>query len=408
MKLEFFIAKSIISKNKANFSRPIIRIAIVSIALGVAVMILSIFIVTGFQTEIRNKVIGFGAHIQITNYNDNQSMESSPVSIKQPFYPSYNNKPGIKHIQVFATKAGIIKTDKDIEGIVLKGVGSDYDWTFFNDKMVKGKGFKVSDTGKINDVLVSLTLANKLRLDTGQSLVIYFINAGQTVPSVRKFKISGIYNTGLEEFDRMYVFSDIHHIQKLNNWDSTQVGGFEIAINNFKDLDNITTSIYNDIDYNLNCTNITQQNPQIFDWLAFQDINVRVIIIMMIIVAAINMISALLILIIEKTTLIGILKALGMNNWSVRKVFLINAAYLILRGLLWGNVIAIGLSLIQLKFGILKLDPDSYYVREVPINFDWTNLLLINLGTFGVCVLVLIIPTYVVTRISPIRAIRFN
>ncbi len=408
MKTEFFIAKSIISKNKANFSRPIIRIAVLSIALGVAVMIMAVFIVTGFQTEIRNKVIGFGAHIQISNYNDNNSMESSPISIRQPFYPSFNQRPGIKHIQVFATKAGIIKTDEDIEGIVMKGVGSDYDWSFFNDKLVKGKTFKVSDTGKTNDVLISQAIANKLKLDTGQSLVIYFINAGQTMPSVRKFNISGIYNTGLEEFDRMYVLADIHHIQKLNNWDSTQVGGFEITINHFDELDDITTQIYNEIDYNLNCANIKQQNPQIFDWLAFQDVNVTVILIMMVIVAAINMISALLILIIEKTTLIGILKALGMNNWGVRKVFLINATYLIVRGLFWGNVIAIALSLLQMKFGIIKLDPESYYVREVPINFDWFNLLLINLGTFGICVLVLIIPTYVVTRISPIKAIRFN
>jgi lipoprotein-releasing system permease protein len=381
---------------------------VLSIALGVAVMIMAVFIVTGFQTEIRNKVIGFGAHIQVSNYNDNNSMESTPVSIKQPFYPSFKNIKGIKHVQVYATKAGIIKTDEDIEGIVMKGVGSDYDWSFFKDKMVKGKGFTVSDMGSTNDVMISEAIAAKLKLDTGQNLVIYFINAGQTVPNVRKFRISGIYNTGLEEFDRMYVLGDIHHIQKLNNWDSTQVGGFEITIHNFKDLDDITTRIYNEIDYNLNCSNIKQQYPQIFDWLAFQDVNVSIILIMMVIVAAINMISALLILIIEKTTLIGILKALGMNNWSVRKVFLINATYLIVRGLFWGNVIAMALSYIQMKFGIIKLDPDSYYVREVPINFDWMNLLLINLGTFGVCVLVLIIPTYVVTRISPIRAIRFN
>jgi len=408
LKLEFFIAKRIIAKNKANFSRPIVRIAVLSIALGVAVMIVSVAIVTGFQKEIRNKVIGFGGHIIISNYDENVSMESSPVSINQKFYPSLSQEEGIDHIQVFATKAGIIKTDEEIQGVVLKGVGSDFDWSFFNDKIIKGKSFKVSDTGKTNDILVSEYVASQLKLDTGQSLLMYFINQEQVQPSVRKFRISGIYNTGLEEFDKIYVIGDIHHIQRLNNWDSTQVGGFEVMIKNFKDLDKITESIYNQIDYNLNCTNVKQQYPQIFDWLDFQDVNVTIIIVMMVIVAAINMISALLILIIEKTTLIGILKALGMRNWGIRKIFLYNASYLIIRGLIWGNIIALVFCFVQKFFGIIKLDPASYYVREVPINLDIFNLLLINFGTIAVCVLVLIIPTYVITRITPVKAIRFS
>ncbi|HNW70842.1 MAG TPA: ABC transporter permease [Bacteroidales bacterium] len=408
MKLEFFIAKRIIAKNKANFSRPIVRIAVLSIALGVAVMIVSVAIVTGFQKEIRNKVIGFGGHIVISNYDENVSMESSPVSINQKFYPSLSQEEGIDHIQVYATKAGIIKTDEEIQGVVLKGVGSDFDWSFFNDKIIKGKSFTVSDTGKTNDILVSEYVASQLKLDTGQSLLMYFINKEQVQPSVRKFRISGIYNTGLEEFDKIYVIGDIHHIQRLNNWDSTQVGGFEVMIKNFKDLDKITESVYNQIDYNLNCTNVKQQYPQIFDWLDFQDVNVTIIIVMMVIVAAINMISALLILIIEKTTLIGVLKALGMRNWSIRKIFLYNASYLIIRGLIWGNIIALVFCFVQKFFGIIKLDPASYYVREVPINLDVLNMLLINFGTIAVCVFVLVIPTYVVTRISPVRAIRFS
>jgi len=408
LKPELFIAKRIIAKNKANFSRPIVRIGVLSIALGVAVMIVSVAIVTGFQKEIRNKVVGFGAHIRISNYDENVSMESTPVSIHQAFYPSLELQEGVKHIQIYATKAGIIKTDDEIQGVVLKGIGSDYDWSFFNDKMVRGKSFVVSDTGKTNDILISEYVALQLKLDTGQSLLMYFINQEQMQPSVRKFRISGIYNTGLEEFDKIYVIGDIHHIQRLNNWDSTQVGGFEISIKNFKDLDKITESVYNQIGYNLNCTNVREQNPQIFDWLDFQDVNVTIIIVMMIIVAAINMISALLILIIEKTTLIGILKALGMRNWSIRQIFLYNASYLIGRGLIWGNIIALILCFIQKFFGIIKLDPASYYVREVPINLDVLNMLLINFGTIAVCVLVLIIPTYVVTRITPVRAIRFS
>jgi len=408
LKTEFFIANRITSKNKANFSRPIIRIAMLSIALGVAVMIVSVAIVTGFQKEIRNKVIGFGGHISITGFNDNISMESTPLSINQPFYPSITNQKGITHIQVFATKAGIIKTDEDIQGVVLKGIGPDYNWTFFKDKIIKGKPFLISDTGKTNDIILSEYLASQLKLDTGMHLLMYFINEGQTQPSLRKFNICGIYNTGLEEFDKMYVLGDIKHIQRLNNWDSSQVGGFEIIIEDFSKLEEITEQVYTSIDYNLTCANIREQYPQIFDWLEFQDVNVTIIIIMMVLVAAINMVSALLILIIEKTSLIGILKALGMRNWGVRKVFIANAFYLILRGLFWGNIIALIFCLIQMHFGIIKLDPASYYVREVPINLDVLNILLINFGTIVVCLLVLIIPTYVVTRISPVKAIRFS
>ncbi|HNW88695.1 MAG TPA: ABC transporter permease [Bacteroidales bacterium] len=408
MNYELFIAKRIIAKNKANFSRPIVRIAVLSIALGVAVMIVAVAIVTGFQKEIRNKVIGFGGHIIISNYDENVSMESSPISMNQPFYHTLPQDDGIEHIQVYATKAGIIKTDEEIQGVVLKGIGSDYDWSFFNDNIVKGKTFTVSDTAKTNDILISEYMANQLTLDTGQSLLMYFINQEQTQPSVRKFRISGIYNTGLEEFDKIYVLGDIRHIQRLNNWDSIQVGGFEILIKDFNDLDKITENVYSRISYDLNCTNIKQQYPQIFDWLGFQDVNVTIIIVMMVIVAAINMISALLILIIEKTTLIGILKALGMRNWSIRKIFLYNASSLIIRGLIWGNIIALVLCFVQKFFGVMKLDPASYYVREVPVNLDILNILLINFGTIAVCVLVLIIPTYVVTRITPVRAIRFS
>ncbi len=408
MNVQIFIANHIISKNKANFSRPIIRIAILSIALGVAVMIMSVAIVTGFQKEIRNKVIGFGAHIQISNYNDNNSMESTPVSIHQKFYPSMEHQKGIRHIQVYATKAGIVKTDEEIQGVVLKGIGTDYDWSFFQNRIIKGNKFQVSDTGKSNDILISEYLATQLKLDTGQHLLMYFINKDALQPSVRKFRICGIYNTGLEEFDKMYVLGDIKHIQRLNNWDSTQVGGFEILIDNFNDLDKITKDVYQQIDYNLNCSSIKQQYPQIFDWLSFQDVNVTIILIMMVIVAAINMISALLILIIEKTKLIGILKALGMNNWGIRKIFLLNASYLIICGLIWGNIIALALSYIQLRFGIIKLSPADYYVSQVPINLNLLHLLLINAGTIVVCVLVLIIPTYIVTKISPVKAIRFS
>lgn len=408
LNIEFFIAKSIQSGNKKNFSRPIIRIAVASISLGIAVMILAVFIVTGFQKEIRNKVVGFASHIQITRYNENNSLESSPVDREQAFYKQFKSNNDIRHIQVFATKAGIIKTDSDLMGIVLKGVDSDFDWTFFNDKLLRGKVLNLRDTGKLNDILISEVQASKLKIDTGQHILMYFINPGQTVPGVRKFKVCGIYKTGMDEFDKMFVYGDIKHIQKLNNWGSDQVGGFEIYIRDFDRLDEMANYIYNEIDYNLNCSSIKEIYPQIFDWLSFQDINVQIIIIMMLIVSAINMISALLILIIEKTSMIGILKALGMRNSRVRLIFLLNATLLIAKGLIWGNLIAIILSLVQRHWGLIKLDPASYYVSEVPVNIDIFMLLLINLGTIAVCTLVLIVPTFVITRITPCKAIRFK
>ena len=404
----FFIARRIVAGNRSSFARPVIRIAALSIALGVAVMIVAVAIVTGFQQEIRNKVSGFAAHIQISGFNGNNSLESTPVSVRQPFYPSLKDKPGIRHIQQFATKAGIVKTDDEILGVVLKGVGSDYDWSFFSDALVRGCLPEISDTGRTLQILISEHVASAMKFDTGSPVVMYFVNQGQVQPSVRKFKVAGIYNTGLEEFDKMYVLGDIAHIRRLNKWDSTQTGGFEVILEDFDDLDMQTENIYGEIGYELNCTSIRQEYPQIFDWLAFQDVNVSIIIIMMVIVAAINMISALLILIIEKTSLIGILKALGMKNWSIRKLFLYHAAYLMIRGLIWGNLIALILCLLQLRFGIVPLDPHTYYVDTVPVNLSLWHILLINGGTIMICILTLIVPTWVVTRISPVRAIRFS
>lgn len=408
MNTEFFIARRILSGRKNSFSRPIVRIAIISIALSIAVMIIAVAMVTGFQKEIREKVIGFGAHIQISNFDSNNSYESSPVNIGQPFYPSLADEPGIRHIQVYAIKAGIIKTREEIEGVVLKGIGADYDWSFFADKIIEGRHFTVSDTGRTNDVLISLTLSKRLRLATGDDLIMYFIHEGLEQPSVRKFNICGIYNTGLEEFDKTYVIGDIGHIQRLNQWDSTKVGGFEVMIDRFEDLDEVTETVYRSVGYDLNARSIRELYPQIFDWLGFQDVNVAIIIVLMIFVAVINMISTLLIIIIEKTSMIGILKSLGALNWSVRKIFLYNSAYLIAYGMLWGNLFALLVCLLQQYFGIIRLDPASYYVNTVPVNLDPMNFILINGGTLLICTIVLIIPTYIITRISPVKAIRMD
>jgi len=408
LSFEFFIASRIVSKNKANFSKPIVRLSVISVALGLAVMIVSVAIVTGFQRQIREKVTGFGAHVIITGFQVNTSYEPLPVSINQPFYKSSATIPGVRHIQVFATKAGIIKTEDQIEGVILKGVGSDYDWTFLKEKITGGKTFIVSDTAATDQVIISKSLAARLKLKTGDPLRMYFIVSDEMQPRGRKFIISGIFETGLEEYDKMYVIGDIHHIRSLNKWADDQVGGFEVLINDFNRIDEIGNEIYSTVGYDLDSKTIRQLQPQIFEWLTLQDMNVIVIIVVMLLVSGITMISTLLILILEKTNMIGILKAFGSQNRSIRKIFLYNAVYIIGRGLLWGNLFAFALCFLQLKTGFFKLNQESYYIPVVPVNLEISHLAIINIGTLIICTLMLIVPTYIVTRISPVKAIRLS
>jgi len=406
--VELFIAERIISKSKANFSKPIVRLGVISVALGLSVMIISVAIVTGFQQQIRDKVIGFGSHIVIASFQVNTSFEPSPISINQPFYSTLDSLPGVRHIQVFATKAGIIKTDDQIEGVVLKGVGPDYDWSYFKEKLVDGNIFIAEDTATTDDVIISKSLASRLKLKTGDPLRMYFVGGDEMQPRGRKFNICGIFETGLDEFDKLYVFGDIGHIRKLNNWNADEVGGFEVLIDDYNRIDEMGEWVYNFIGYNFDSKTIKQLQPQIFEWLSLQDINVVVIIALMVLVAGITMISTLLILILEKTNMIGLLKAFGTQNRSIRKVFIYNAVYIIGKGLLWGNLIAIGLCLLQLKTGIFKLNQESYYISQVPINLQISHLLIINFGTLLICTLMLIIPTFIITRISPLKAIRYS
>ena len=406
MNVEYFIAKRLFTAKEENksYTKPILRIAILAIALSVAVMLLSVMVVTGFKNNISDKIIGFGSHITISSFSDNQSYETEPIQISESLYTSILEDPEVKHISTFATKAGIIKTNDEILGVVLKGVSSDYDWKFFNNNLVAGKCFNVSDSVKTNQVLISENSANTLDLGVGDDLIMYFV---QNPPRVRKFEISGIYNTALTDFDKLFVMGDIKHIQSLNSWKNKQVGGVEIVVNNFNDLELVTEAVYEKIPYNLNAQSIKEKTPQIFDWLDLQNINVRVILILMLIVGGINMITALLILILERTKMIGILKALGANNWSVRRVFLYSAGHLILKGLFWGNCIAIGFAFLQKKFSIISLDSNIYYMNTVPIDFDFTAILLLNVGTIIVCYLILIIPSIIITKITPVKAIRF-
>ena len=408
MNFEFFIANRIFSKSKGGFSRPIVRLGVISVALGLAVMIISVAIVTGFQEQVRRKVTGFGAEIQIGNFEVNSSYEATPINKNQPFYPFLDTVDGIRHIQVFAHKAGIIKTDDQIEGVILKGIGSDFDWSFFENKMRTGKAFEVNDTSRTDDVIISQSLATRLNLKAGDAVRMYFVIKSEMQPRGRKFNISGIYETGLEEFDKLYVLCDIAHIQKLNKWNKNQIGGFEVFIDDFDELDKMGEMVYQTIGYKLNSKTIKQLYPEIFEWLQLQDMNVLIIIALMVMVAGITMISTLLILILERTNMIGILKALGTKNVSIRKIFIYNAIYIIGKGLLWGNLIGVGLCIIQAQFGIFRLNQESYYVSHIPINLNLMPLLYINGGTLILCTLMLLIPTYIITKISPVKAIRFS
>lgn len=409
MNLELLIARRATGKDKENFSGPIVSIAQAAVALGLASMILSISILTGFQREIRDKVIGFGAHIQVDNFDVNASFESKPVSSDQPFYPDLAGKvEGVSHIQVFAYKAGILKTEEQIQGVVLKGVGTDYSWDFFEKYITRGSSFKITDTATSTKVLVSEYLASRLMLETGDPLRMYFLGGENLQPRGRRFEVAGIYETGLEEFDKLYVIGDIKQIRKLNSWRDDEVSGFEIFINDFSELDRITEEIYHIVDYDLNVSNVRELYPQIFDWLKLLDKNVIVILVLMIAVSVITMISTLLILILERTNMIGILKALGMRNYKVRRIFFYNAAGIIGKGLLWGNIAGIIPGLIQHHFGILKLDQASYYLTEVPVNLDILTILVLNAGVFLVCMAMLVFPSLIISRITPLKAIRFN
>jgi len=407
LNLELFIAKRLAySKDKKTFtSRPIIRIALAGVAIGFSVMIIAVAIVTGFKKEIRNKVIGFGSHIQISNYDDNNSYESRPIEKEQKFLKVLKSNPEIKHIQVFATKPAIVKSSDQIEGVVCKGIGSDFDWTYFRDHLKSGKIFSANDSLASDSVVISEMLAKKLKLKAGDDLITFFI---QQPPRARRFHIAGIYNTGLEEFDKLYMFCDIGQIQKLNDWDKSQIGGYEIAINNFDNVDYVGEEVYHLVPSELNARTIKEIYPQIFDWLGLQNINAIIIITLMIVVSGMNMISALLIIILERVNMIGMLKALGSPNFSIRKVFIYLAAFLTGKGLLWGNIIGLSCIFIQSHFKPILLDEQSYYISYVPIDFSWTYLAILNLGTLLVCILMMTIPTLIITKIKPLSAIRYS
>ena len=551
MNTEFFIARKIIKgdKNQSRLSKPIVVISLASIIIGVAIMIISVSVVTGFQQGIRDKVIGFGSHIQVTNLFDNSSMESSPIPIEQDFYPSIQEtEEGVRHIQIFAYKPAILQSKQDsvvfnnsevdtttstqdILGVLFKGVDQDYDWQFFNDKLIQGRA--ISYENKNDDVLISKYIADKMGYKVGDQIDAFFIM--DNGPKKRKIQVCGIYDTGMEEFDKQFIFTQIEHLQKLNNWgvktlltidkdtcidgnfvlkgmttggtgayrykwnysdyfnekdylllngklsediqlisadyemeifgmskDANSVpdtawakinvttpcdcneetlaqnpiefisdslikmpfgtieikqgngthdlyaGGFEIILEDWNELDNMDEIIDFNIPGQLSTKTITEMHPDIFAWLNFLDYNILIIIILILVVSLINMITSLLVMILDKSNMIGILKAIGATNRKIRKIFMLNSIFLLSRGLLWGNILGIGLISIQYFTGAISLNPEVYYLDSVPVNFNLWHILLINILVVVVCRLTLVIPSLLITRIDPIKAIRFD
>ncbi len=372
-------------------------------------MIVSVATGIGLQDKIRQKISAFSGHIVISNFEDNQSEVSlTPISINQDFYPRFKNIDGISHVQAVAAKAGIIRTETAFEGIIFKGVGKDYKFENLREYLVEGRLPNVAK-GLNAEVLLSKYLANRLHLKNGDKFNTFFMKeGGNGLPNLRVFEIVGIYDSGFQEFDASYIIGDIRHLQRINKWQKDQVGAFEVFISDFTQINAKANEVYQETGSTLDSRSIIDKYAYIFDWLKLFDFNIIVILVIMILVATINMVVALLVLILERTQMIGILKALGAGNKSVRKIFIYNAFYLVVRGLLYGNAIGIGILLIQKYFGVVKLNSENYYVTEAPVYLHFGYILLLNAGTIIVCLAVLLIPSYIITKISPVKAIRFE
>ncbi|NDI99413.1 ABC transporter permease [Flavobacterium sp. LaA7.5] len=411
MNLEYFIARRLVTakNHKSSISAPIIKIAIIAIAIGIIMMIIAVATGVGLQDKIREKVSAFNGHIIISNYDDNISEVSvAPIPIQQDFYPEFKSVQGISHIQAVASKAGIIRTEESVEGVVFKGVGKDYKWDNLQEYIVSGRIPDLNNNLN-NEVILSQYLADRLQFKVGDKFNTFFMKEdANSMPNMRVFEIVGIFNSGFQEFDATYVIGDIRHVQRINKWKNGEVGSFEVFIDDFDQLQQKGDEVYNAISSTLDSRTIEEKYYNIFEWLKLFDFNIVLIIIIMVIVGTINMVVALLVLILERTQMIGMLKALGANNWSVRKIFLYNAAYLIIKGLLWGNIISLGLIFVQKYFEVIKLPPENYYVTVAPVAINIPAILLINAGTVAVCLSLLLIPSYIITKISPVKALRFD
>ncbi len=395
-----------------KFSGPVIKVSVAGIILGMTVMILSIAIGSGFKKEIRDKISGFGAHIQVVNYDFNLSYEPNPIRYDSLLASEISALPGIRKVQRFGTKPGLIKTDNEMQGVLIKGISPEYDLTFLKSVLIEGTIPQYTDTATSNDILISETMARMLNIELGESVFIYFF---QEQIRVRRLTVAGIYNTHLSDLDKMYLIADIKQVQRLNDWEQDQIAGYEIVIDDFSKLNERGIAVYDltggfigDDGTLLRTLTIKNSQPQIFAWLEILDMNIVVIIVLIVLIAGFNMISGLLILILERTNMIGILKAMGIQDMPLRKIFLYLASGIAIRGLLWGNIVGLSIALLQKQFGIFKLDPANYFLDTVPILINPLHILLLNLGAILAIFLMMIGPSYLAARIAPVKAIKFD
>ncbi len=406
LNIEYFIARRIAIKSERTFSKLIVRIAIAGVMLSLAVMILSIAIIKGFKTEIQDKVRGFIGDVQVYRYDLNGSFEKAPFVPNDTTINAFKHNPNIKSYYPFASKPAIISANNEVEGINFKGIDQTYDWDFIKKHLISGRVINFADSAKAaQEILISDYTAKRLQLKVGDSFLMHFI---QNPPKRRKLTVVGIYSVGIENIDKNFVLGNIDLIRSLNNWMPNQMGGIEVRINDFQNLQPIADHIYANLELKLRSRSVMESTPEIFTWLSLLDVNTKVLLILMMIVGVINMITALMIMILERTTMIGMLKALGISNISVMKIFLYNAVYLVGIGLVLGNILGLGLGYLQQYTQVFKLDQTNYYLSYVPIQIHFTDVLLLNVATVVICFLVLIIPSMLVSRISPLKAIRFK
>ena len=415
MHFPLFIAKRLYNEqgDKRKVSRPAIHIATAGVAIGLAVMIISVCVVLGFKHTIRDKVIGFGSHIQVADFLTLQQMEQYPIVINDSVVKALKQISNVAHVQRFAMKEGILKTDSDFLGVVFKGVGSDFDSTFIHSNMVEGSIPHFSDNVGHNKILVSKLMADKLHLESGQRILAYFFDNNGV--RTRRFTIAGIYQTNLKKYDEMMVFTDLYTAVKLNGWEHDQASGAELTVDNFDNLEKVESRVISKIKGTVDhygetysCATIKELNPQIFQWLDLMDLNVWIILVLMLIVAGVTMISGLLIIILERTSMIGILKALGARNKTIRHTFMWFAVFIISKGMLIGNILSLGLLALQQTFGIVKLDAQTYYVSTVPVEFNALYILALNVATLVISVFMLVAPSYLISHIHPAKSMRYE
>ena len=410
MNISAFIARRIAFNQQRSFSRFVIRLSVAATIISVAVMIITLAFASGFQETISKKVYSFWGHIRVQNFDAARVAiaEEIPVLKNDSVTNLPQRYPEIRKVQVFATKNAILKTSETIEGVLFKGVERNYDFNNLNNFLIAGRWLNFPDSGYSNEINLSESMARDLKLKVNDQVLIFFIQPNGQAPRPRKLTIAGIFKTGIEEYDKLYAIGDLKLVQRLNNWDSTLVGGYEIFLHDPSKMDIVSANIFTALPVGMSSNTIKEINPAIFDWLSLQDYTIVIVLSIMIVIALLNLITCLLILVLERTRMVGILKALGAKNFTVQKIFLYHGAVITLTGLIFGNVLGLGLAWIQQRYGFITLPEDAYYISQAAVNIVWWQVILVNIVTFVVCFLLLLIPTFIIERIRPVKAIQFR